>query len=161
MERYFFIFILDVVSLLSDMVQFYISNLFCNVIVGSWFVLCRRNHWRIHCCHRKVKFLQNVETLTIGGAPADKFIFRIIWWMIVTTSFIFVGLFIVEGFPFKLIAVGLFSNVVYLGKHRSSNDSYRSKYDDYYFCVFRLITWLSNDWFIFSEFYFVANHVNN
>ena len=36
--------------------------------------------------------------------------------MIVTTSFIFVGLFIVEGFPFKLIAVGLFSNVVYLGK---------------------------------------------
>jgi len=40
---------------------------------------------------------------------------RIIWWMIVTTSFIFVGLFIVEGFPFKLIAVGLFSNVVYLG----------------------------------------------
>merc|ERR1712180_557407 len=40
---------------------------------------------------------------------------RIIWWMIVATSFIFIGLFIVEGFPFKLIAVGLFSNVVYLG----------------------------------------------
>jgi len=35
--------------------------------------------------------------------------------MIVITSFIFVGLFIVEGFPFKLISVGLFSNVVYLG----------------------------------------------
>ena len=60
-----------------------------------------------------------------------------------TTSFIFVGLFIVEGFPFKLIAVGLFSNVVYLGKlqHRQMTH----KYDDYYFCVFRLITWLSND----------------
>ena len=86
-----------------------------------------------------------METLTISGALGDKITFRIIWWMIVTTSFIFVGLFIVEGFPLKLIAVGLFSNVVYLGKLRSSNESYSSKYDDYYFCVFRLITWLSND----------------
>ena len=41
---------------------------------------------------------------------------RIIWWMIVIVSGFFAGLWILEGFPITMIGVGLFSNVVYLGK---------------------------------------------
>lgn len=44
-------------------------------------------------------------------------IFRILWWMIVITSAIFVGLWIFEGFPIILIGVGLFSNLVYIGNN--------------------------------------------
>ena len=42
--------------------------------------------------------------------------FSAIWWMIVATSAVFVGLLLFESFPLKLIVTGLFSNLVYLGK---------------------------------------------
>lgn len=44
---------------------------------------------------------------------------KIIRWMIIITCGILIGLLIFEGFPFKLIGAGLFSNVVYSGLLRS------------------------------------------
>jgi len=44
---------------------------------------------------------------------------RIVYFLIVATSAIFIGLLLFESFPLKLIATGLFSNLVYMGLLRA------------------------------------------
>ena len=88
------------------MVQLRFSNVFRRVIPSGRALLRGRNNWRVHGGNQAVRIITFTSLI----------IFSAIWWMIVATSAVFVGLLLFESFPLKLIVTGLFSNLVYLGE---------------------------------------------